>query len=236
MTESLHRLLVGRVERRRHGAAGPPGGVARSSAGNAVAVDRFERPARPAAAKSQAAATRSSRCGQASASAIGSLMSGGLAWAIVEPSTKVTIEWITDCGCTTTSIRSYGMPNSRCASITSRPLFTRVAELMVTTGPIAQVGCASACAAVTSAIWSARAAAERAAGCGDHQPGDLGRRAAAQALGQRAVLGVDRHDLPGRGRAGHQRAAGDQRLLVGQRQRSGRRAARPASAPGRSTR
>ena len=76
-------------------------------------------------------------------------MSGGLAWASVDPSTKVTIEWMTDCGCTTTSIRSYGMSNSRCASITSRPLLTRVAELMVTTGPIAQVGCASASAAVT---------------------------------------------------------------------------------------
>ncbi|CFS63898.1 Uncharacterised protein [Mycobacterium tuberculosis] len=33
-------------------------------------------------------------------------MSGGLAWAIVEPSMKVTIEWMIDWGCTTTSMRS----------------------------------------------------------------------------------------------------------------------------------
>ncbi len=77
-------------------------------------------------------------------------MSGGLACAMVAPSTKVTIEWMTDCGCTTTSMQSYGIPNSRCASITSSPLFTRVAELMVTTGPIAQVGWASASRAVTA--------------------------------------------------------------------------------------
>ncbi len=31
-------------------------------------------------------------------------MSGGLACAIVAPSVNVTIEWMTDCGCTTTSI------------------------------------------------------------------------------------------------------------------------------------
>ena len=35
-------------------------------------------------------------------------MSGGLAWAIVEPSTNSTIECMTDCGWTTTSISSYG--------------------------------------------------------------------------------------------------------------------------------
>ena len=45
-----------------------------------------------------------------------------------------------------------------------------------------------------------------------------GRGAAAQALGQRAVFGVDRHDLAGRGRLRHQRTTGDQRFLVGQRQ------------------
>lgn len=42
------------------------------------------------------------------------------------------------------------MSKSRCASITSRLLLTIVAELIVTTGPIAQVGCASACSEVTS--------------------------------------------------------------------------------------
>jgi hypothetical protein len=37
---------------------------------------------------------------------MGSRMSGGLAWAMVAPSTKVTMEWTIDCGCTTTSMRS----------------------------------------------------------------------------------------------------------------------------------
>ena len=81
---------------------------------------------------------------------MGSRMSGGLAWAMVEPSTNSTIEWMIDCGCTTTSIRSKPMSNSRCASITSSPLLTRVAELIVIIGPIDQVGWASACSGVTS--------------------------------------------------------------------------------------
>ena len=50
-----------------------------------------------------------------------------------------------------TSIASNGTSKSRCASITSRPLFTSVAEFVVTSGPIDQRGCASACAGVTSA-------------------------------------------------------------------------------------
>ena len=35
---------------------------------------------------------------------MGSRMSGGLAWAMVAPSAKVTIECTIDCGCTTTSM------------------------------------------------------------------------------------------------------------------------------------
>ena len=46
------------------------------------------------------------RSGQPSASAMGSRMSGGDAWAIVEPSVKVTIECTTDCRWTVTSMRS----------------------------------------------------------------------------------------------------------------------------------
>ncbi len=123
------------------------------------------------------------------------------------------------CGCTTTSIRSKGMPNSRCASITSSPLLTRVAELMVTRGPIDQVGCASACSGVTSCS-SSRARPRN----GPPLAVSTRRRtssatAAAQALRQRAVLGVDRaRSDPGLARAVHDRAADDQRLLVGQRQ------------------
>ena len=122
---------------------------------------------------------------------------GGLAWASVEPSTNSTIECTTLVGCTTTSIRSKGMPKSRCASITSRPLLTRVAELIVITGPMSQVGWASASSGVTVGQLVAGAAAERAAAGGQHQPAHLAGGAAAQALGQRRVLGVDRHDLAG---------------------------------------
>ena len=67
------------------------------------------------------------------------------------PSTNSTIEWMSCCGWTTTSMRSKGTSKSRCASITSRPLLTRVAELVVITRPIAKLGWASACSGVTSA-------------------------------------------------------------------------------------
>ena len=105
--------------------------------------------------KSQAGAAPGTRDGQPSASAIGSFMSGGLAWAIVEPSVNVTIECTIDCGCTTTSMRSYGMPNSRWVSISSRPLLTSDAEFSVFIGPIDQVGWAPACSGVTSSRSSA---------------------------------------------------------------------------------
>ena len=50
----------------------------------------------------------------------------------------------TDCGCTTTSMRSKSTPNSSWASITSRPLFMSVDESIVIFGPIDHVGCLSA--------------------------------------------------------------------------------------------
>ena len=68
----------------------------------------------------------------------------------------------------------------------------------------------------------ARAAAERPAAGGEHDPGDLaaGVADAAQALVDGAVLAVDRHELGARRRPQrlHDRAAGDEALLVGQRQ------------------
>ena len=80
--------------------------------------------------------------------------------------------------------------------MTSRPLLTRVAELIVTTGPMSHVGWASACSGVTSAS-SARVrprngpplavSTSRRTSSGAARP---------QALGERRVLGVDRHDLP----------------------------------------
>ena len=38
-------------------------------------------------------------------------MSGLPSWARTEPSTYSTIEWMTDWGCTSISIRSLGKPN-----------------------------------------------------------------------------------------------------------------------------
>ena len=64
------------------------------------------------------------------------------------------------------------------------------------------------------------AAAERTAGRGQHQPADLVGPPGPQALGQGRVLGVHRHDLPGPRALLDERAADDQRLLVGQRQRA----------------
>ncbi len=64
--------------------------------------------------------------------------------AIIEPSTISTIEWTTDCGWTTTSMRLGGTSNSQRASMTSSPLFISVAESMVIFGPIFQVGWRSA--------------------------------------------------------------------------------------------
>ena len=90
-------------------------------------------------------------------------MSGGDACASVEPSTNSTIECTTDCGCTTTVMSSTGTSNSRCASMSSRPLFISVDELIVTTGPIDQVGCASACCGRDRLDVVVRPAAERAA-------------------------------------------------------------------------
>ena len=71
--------------------------------------------------------------------------------AMIEPSVSSTSEWTTDCGWTTTSIAADGVPNSQCASITSRPLFIRVAESIVIFRPIRQVGWLSAACTVTFA-------------------------------------------------------------------------------------
>ena len=219
--ERLDALLVGRVVdggvrgRRRDGLRAP-GGPRRTPARRAA---RTSRPS--ACVQSHGGVTSATRSGQDSPRAIGSRMSGGDACASVEPSTNSTIECTTDCGCTTTVMSSTGTSNSRCASMSSRPLFMRVEELMVTTGPIDQVGCASACWGVTVLTSSCGPAPERAARRGEDEATDLGVRAAAQSLRDGRVLGVDRHDLVrALPRGVHERAADHQRLLVGQRERA----------------
>ena len=113
------------------------------------------------------------------------------------------------------------MPKSSWASITSRPLFMRVDESMVILGPIDHVGWASASATVT--------APSRSAGQPRNGPPDAVSSSRAtsvvglhrgQALVQGAVLGVHRDDLGPRRAPGllHDGRAGDERLLVGQRE------------------
>ena len=85
---------------------------------------------------------------------MGRRMSGMESCAMVAPSTNSTMLCTIDCGCTTTSIRSNGTPNSSWASITSRPLFIRVEESMVILAPMSQVGWRRASATVTPASCS----------------------------------------------------------------------------------
>ena len=70
-------------------------------------------------------------------------------WASTVPSTNSTIEWTTDCGWMRTSTRPALTPKSHRASITSSPLFMRVAESIVIFRPMDHVGCARASAGVT---------------------------------------------------------------------------------------
>jgi hypothetical protein len=69
--------------------------------------------------------------------------------------------------------------------------------------------------------------AQRASRSGEGQPGHLGGRPAAETLERRAVLAVDRHQLPAeRERGTHQRPSHHQRLLVGERQAAAARQGR----------
>ena len=96
-----------------------------------------------------------------------------------------------------------------------------VDESTVIFGPIDQVGWASASSMVTSASSAAERPRNGPAAGGEHEAGHPGRDVVGpQALVEGAVLAVDRDQLGPRGATGplHDRAGGDQRLLVGQRQ------------------
>src|SRR3954454_15570690 len=156
-------------------------------------------------------------------------MSGWPRWASVAPSHRLTSAWTIDCGWTTTSMRSYGVPNRWWASMTSRPLFIRVAESIVILPPIAHAGWASASSTVTPSRSARRrprngppaaGRTRRSAAPGGGRDESLARpgRLVGHELVQRRVLGVDRHD-PGARRLGElhaELAPDDQRLLVGQ--------------------
>ena len=238
-TNAADALLVGRVVDRR--AAVPPARpppCASATAGNASSSSGLELPGRaPSSSRTRGGRVRHPvRPAEAERDRQPHVRRAGLGErrAVDELDHRVDhrlrVHHDVDAGRTATS-------NSRCASITSRPLLTRVAELIVTTGPMSQVGCASACSGVTSASSSRRPAAERAAAGGQHQPAHLvgacrraGTGPAPSARSRPARSG------PARPTARDQRAAGDQRLLVGQRERAAGVAARPASAPGRASR
>ena len=59
---------------------------------------------------------------------------------MTEPSTYSTMEWMMDCGCTTTCTCEDCTSKSQRASMISRPLFIKVAESMVILAPIFHVG------------------------------------------------------------------------------------------------
>ncbi len=150
VVEGVDAHLVGRVVDRGEGAAGRPHLAGEPHRGEGLVVERVELPglrratSRTGRRRRRAAPARTGRGRWARASA------AGPSWAMVDPSWNSTIEWTCCWGWTTTSIRSKGMPKSRWASITSRPLLTRVAELVVMTRPIEKFGCARACSGVTS--------------------------------------------------------------------------------------
>src|SRR5271154_4947013 len=76
---------------------------------------------------------------------MGMRMSVGPSCARIEPSTNSTMEWMVDWGWMTTWILSRSVPKSHLASITSKPLFMRVAESIVILWPIFQLGWFRAC-------------------------------------------------------------------------------------------
>ncbi len=113
-------------------------------------------------------------------------------------------------------------PKSSWASITSRPLFMSVDESIVILGPIFQVGCASASSRLTSASWS-RVLPRN--GPPDAVMSRRGRRPrsappSARHWWRAQCSESTGHDLGPRGRPGplDDRGAGDERLLVGERE------------------
>ena len=199
VAERLHAHLVGRVvdgrsdpaaAARPRARAGPPGTPRRPPA---------RTPRLLAVVQSTAGATSGTRSGQPSASAIGSRMSGGEACAMVEPSTNSTIEWTIDCGCTTTSIRSKREPEQQ---VRLDHLETLVDQGRgVDRDHRAHVPGRVGQRLLGSHVGEVSHGSGR--GTGHRSPsgraGAPRRPPAAQALGQRRVLGVDRHDLPGLG-------------------------------------
>ena len=119
----------------------------------------------------------------------------------------------------TTSIWSGRTSNSQCASMTSKPLFTSVAESIVMLRPMRQLGCASACSGVAAAISRERRLAKRAAGSGQDELLHFAMAPGAQALVDRVVFAIHGKQFDvGLARGGHHDfAGGDQDFFVRKR-------------------
>ena len=134
------------------------------------------------------------------------------------PSMNSTNECTTLWGCTTTSMRSYGTPKRKCASMTSSALFASVALSTVILRPMLHVGCRSASATVARSS------------CSRVQPRNgppdavmMSRRTSLgrpvpETLQDGRMLAVDRDDLAAAGlrRRRDEIARHDQRFLVGE--------------------
>ena len=75
---------------------------------------------------------------------MGRRISGAPSWAIMALSQYSTREWIILSRWITTEIFSAGIPYRCMASMTSSPLFIRVAESTVILAPMDQLGCCNA--------------------------------------------------------------------------------------------
>ena len=107
------------------------------------------------AAKSSSGAAGPPRRGQVRAYWMGMRISGTPIWARMEWSLNCTAEWMMLWRWTTIWIFSGGRPNSHTASISSRPLFIRVALSMVILAPMFQLGWRRASSFFLSLSWPA---------------------------------------------------------------------------------
>ena len=187
----------------------------------------------PSFARSSFGAGVSRRWGQVRARAIGSRMSG--AEAASTSSRRHILPGAHDRLRVNKDIEWLGERPNRCwASISSRPLFIIVAELMVIFCPYDQLGCLSACSRVGASdpLPPARCGTARPTRSGSHaRPGARLRGSSACITAECSLSTVTRFGpMVANGR--HEEATGtDQAFLVGERDAAALRLPRSASAP-----
>ena len=106
-------------------------------------------------------------------------------------------------------------PNSRCASISSSPLFIMVAESTEILRPMLQFGCAQACSGDTSRMRSTVPGAKRAARCGEQDATHAGALQRGRRRSRAPAAGT------GRRRCARCRSAGPWPRPRGRRSRTG---------------